>query len=67
MIAKIQKLFPNVNVVDCRGGNLILGISDYTDLLNLVKKLENKESMGLDEYEIKNCIKAWSVSHSTLE
>ena len=44
-----------------------MGVSDYDDLLHLVKKLESKESMGLDEYEIKNCIKAWSVSHSTLE
>ena len=67
MVNKIKKLFPNINLVDCRGGSLILGVSEYNDLLNLVKKLENKESMGLDEYEIKNCIKAWSVSHSTLE
>lgn len=43
-----------------------MGASDYNDLLHLVKKLENKESMGLDEYVIKNCIKAWGVSHTTL-
>jgi ABC-type multidrug transport system ATPase subunit len=67
VVDKIQKLFPNIHMVDCRGGSLILGISEYNDLLYLVKKLESKESMGLDEYEIKNCIKAWSVSHSTLE
>ncbi len=67
MVSKIQKLFPNIRLVDCRGGSLIMGVSDYNDLLNLVKKLESKESMGLDEYEIKNSIKAWAVSHSTLE
>jgi len=44
-----------------------MGVPDYNDLLHLVKKLESKESMGLDEYEIKNCIKAWAVSHTTLE
>ena len=44
-----------------------MGVTDYNDLLHLVKKLESKESMGLDQYEIKNCIKAWAVSHTTLE
>lgn len=44
-----------------------MGIGDYEDLLHLVRKLESREAMGLDEYQIKNSIKAWSVSHSTLE
>jgi predicted RNA binding protein with dsRBD fold (UPF0201 family) len=39
VISKIQKLFPNIKLVDCRGGSLIMGASDYNDLLNLVKKL----------------------------
>lgn len=60
-------MFPNIRLVDCRGGSLILGITEYYDLIQLVKKLENKESQGLDEYELKNSIKAWAVSHSTLE
>ena len=29
--------------------------------------LENKESSGLDEYNLKQSIKDWNVSHSTLE
>ena len=29
--------------------------------------LENKESSGLDEYTLKQSIKDWNVSHSTLE
>lgn len=56
-----------MKVVDCRGGSLIIGITEYVELVQLVRKLENKESQGLDEYELKNAIKAWSVSHSTLE
>lgn len=60
-------MFPNVRMVDCRGGSLIIGITEYHDLIQLVRKLESKESHGLDEYELKNAIKAWAVSHSTLE
>lgn len=67
MIERIKKMFPSTKVVDCRGGSLIIGITEYVELIQLVRKLENKESQGLDEYELKNAIKAWSVSHSTLE
>ncbi len=67
MIERIKKMFPSMKVVDCRGGSLIIGITEYVELVQLVRKLENKESQGLDEYELKNAIKAWSVSHSTLE
>lgn len=42
VVSKIQKLFPNIRLVDCRGGSLIMGVSDYNDLLNLVRKLESK-------------------------
>jgi hypothetical protein len=67
VIERIKKMFPSMKVVDCRGGSLIIGITEYVELVQLVRKLENKESQGLDEYELKNAIKAWSVSHSTLE
>ena len=42
VVSKIQKLFPTIRLVDCRGGSLILGVSEYDDLLNLVSKLEDK-------------------------
>jgi hypothetical protein len=66
-MGRIQKMFPNVRLVDCRGGSLIIGITEFHDLVQLVRKLESRESQGLDEYELKNSIKAWAVSHSTLE
>ena len=67
VVSRIQKMFPGARLVDCRGGSLIMGVTDYQELLNLVKKLESKDSMGLDEYELKKSIRAWAVSHSTLE
>jgi ABC-type multidrug transport system ATPase subunit len=48
VVARIQKMFPSVRRVDCRGGSLILGVPDYQDLLSLVRKLESAESLGLD-------------------
>ena len=53
--------------VDCKGGNMIIGLNDFESLLDLIKMLENKESSGLDEYNLKQSIKDWNVSHSTLE
>jgi len=35
-------MYPNIKLIDCRGGSLILGVSEYQDLLGLVKKLESK-------------------------
>ncbi len=48
MIERIKKMFPSMKVVDCRGGSLIIGITEYLELVQLVRKLENKESQGLD-------------------
>lgn len=63
----IKKLFPKAVEVDSKGGNLIVGLSDFENLLDLVKMLESKDSSGLDEYTLKKSIKDWNVSHSTLE
>lgn len=63
----INKLFPKAVQVDYKGGNMIIGLNDFENLLDLVKMLENKESSGLDEYTLKQSIKDWNVSHSTLE
>ena len=63
----IQKLFPKAVEVDSKGGNLIVGLNDFENLLDLVKMLESKDSSGLDEYTLKKSIKDWNVSHSTLE
>lgn len=53
--------------MDCKGGNMIIGLNDFENLLDLIKMLENKEASGLDEFTLKKSIKDWSVSHSTLE
>mgnify|MGYP003691586535 CR=1 FL=1 len=63
----IKKLFPKAIKVDSKGGNLIVGLSDYESLLDMIKMLENENYSGLDEYNLKQAIKDWSVSHSTLE
>ena len=63
----IKKLFPKAVEVDCKGGNMIIGLNEFESLLDLIKMLENKESSGLDEYTLKQSIKDWNVSHSTLE
>jgi hypothetical protein len=63
----VQNLFSKAKLVDCKGGNMIIGISEFEDLLDLIKMLENKESSGLDEFNLKKSIKDWCVSHSTLE
>ena len=63
----IQKLFPKAVEVDSKGANLIVGLNDFENLLDLVKMLESKDSSGLDEYTLKKSIKDWNVSHSTLE
>jgi ABC-type multidrug transport system ATPase subunit len=38
----IQKLFPKAVLVDCKGGNMIVGLSDFANLLELTKMLESK-------------------------
>ena len=53
--------------VDCNGGNILIGILHYNSLIAFIKMLENKESGGLDEYSLKQLIKDWNVSHTTLE
>jgi len=45
---------------------MIIGLSDFNDLLDLIKTLEKEEASGLDEFNLKKAIKDWSVSHSTL-
>jgi hypothetical protein len=63
----IQQLFPKAVLVDCKGGNMIVGLNDFANLLELTKMLESKEASGLDEFNLKKSVKDWSVSHSTLE
>jgi len=36
-------------------------------MLKMVKMLESPDALGLEEYALKNSIKDWNVSHSTLE
>ena len=43
----IKKLFPKAVEVDSKGGNLIVGLSDYESLLDMVKMLESKDCSGL--------------------
>jgi hypothetical protein len=38
----IKKLFPKAILVDCKGGNMIIGLNDFENLLDLIKMLENK-------------------------
>jgi hypothetical protein len=54
-------------LVDCKGGNMIVGLNDFSNLLDLTKMLESNEASGLDEFNLKKSVKDWSVSHSTLE
>ena len=63
----IKKLYPDAVEVDCNGGNILIGIMQYNSLISFIKMLENKESGGLDEYSLKQLIKDWNVSHTTLE
>ena len=48
MFGTIKKLFPKAVEVDCKGGNMIIGISEFESLLDLIKMLENKDCSGLD-------------------
>jgi hypothetical protein len=41
-------LFPKVVLVDCKGGNMIIGLNDFHNLLELTKMLEAKDASGLD-------------------
>jgi hypothetical protein len=63
----IGKLIPDAVEIDSNGGNLLVGINTYENLIKLVKMLESEESSGLDEYSLKQHIKDWNVSHTTLE
>lgn len=63
----IHNQFPTAVVIDYKGGNLIIGINEFEDLLRFIKMLESQDSLGLDEYELKSAIRDWNVSHSTLE
>ena len=38
----IKKLFPKAVEVDCKGGNMIIGLNEFESLLDLIKMLENK-------------------------
>ncbi len=53
--------------MDNKGGNLIIGMEDFDSMLKMVKMLESPDALGLEEYALKNSIKDWNVSHSTLE
>ena len=53
--------------MDNKGGNLIIGMEDFDSMLKMVKMLESPDVLGLEEYALKNSIKDWNVSHSTLE
>jgi hypothetical protein len=44
----IKRLFPEAVEVDSNGGNLLVGIQKYENLIAFVRMLENKESGGLD-------------------
>jgi|JI61114BRNA_FD_contig_101_296072_length_1759_multi_2_in_0_out_0_1 ABC-type multidrug transport system ATPase subunit len=63
----IRKLFPEAIQVDSNGGNLLVGVQQYQTLIEFVKMLESREANGLDEYSLKQSIKDWNVSHTTLE
>ena len=39
VVNKITKMYTSIRKVDCRGGSLIMGASNYDELLMLVKKL----------------------------
>ena len=45
----------------------MVGMQQYHTLIEFVKMLETKEANGLDEYSLKQNIKDWNVSHTTLE
>lgn len=63
----LKKLIPDAAEIDSNGGNLLVGIASHDSLMMLVRMLESKESSGLDEYSLKQNIKDWNVSHTTLE
>jgi hypothetical protein len=42
-------------------------MEDFESMLKMVKMLETPDAQGLEEYSLKNSIKDWNVSHSTLE
>ena len=60
-------LISDFEVVDFKGGNIVLGIENFDVLIRLIKILESTQAQGLEEYELKNAIRDWAVSHTTLE
>lgn len=63
----LKKLCPSAVIVDYKGGNLVVGINEFDNLLKLIKMLESEESHGLEEYDFKKSIRDWNVSDATLE
>lgn len=63
----LKKLCPNSTILDFKGGNLLVGIEDFDSLIKIIKILESTQPQGLEEYELKEAIRDWAVSHTTLE
>ncbi len=65
--SSIKKLCPSSSIIDFKGGNLVVGIEEFENLIKIIKVLESTQPQGLEEYELKNSIRDWAVSHTTLE
>lgn len=63
----LKKLCPGSTAIDFKGGNLVVGIEDFESLIKIIKILESNQPQGLEEYELKQAIRDWAVSHTTLE
>ena len=65
--SSLKKISPTSSIIDFKGGNVVVGIEDFENLIKIVKVLESTQPQGLEQYELKNSIRDWAVSHATLE
>lgn len=67
VVDTLKRICPSAVVVDYKGGNLVVGVTDFEGLLKLIRMLESEESLGLEEHNLKKAIRDWNVAHATLE
>ena len=46
----LTKICPSSQIIDFKGGNIMVGIQDFDSLIRLIKILESNQPQGLQEY-----------------
>ena len=47
VVNSLKKLITNFEVIDFKGGNIVIGIEDFDVLVRLIKILESTQAQGL--------------------